>query len=87
MRITIETEAADMLVLNTTGADRDRREAIRRTDKRILFNALKNEVEFRIRLEQDSGTAAEQEADETYTMAELDAKLGRIADALEKLAK
>ncbi len=59
MKITIETEAADHLVLDTTGADKDRAEAIRRTDKRILFEALKGEAEFRIRLEQDSMTAAE----------------------------
>lgn len=63
MRITIETEAADELVLDTTGADRDRAEAIRRTDRRIFFNALKHEAEFRIRLEQEleleRGSAAE----------------------------
>ena len=58
MKITIETEAADALVLDTTGADRDRAEAIRRTDMRILFNALKHEAEFRIRLELESMTAA-----------------------------
>jgi hypothetical protein len=49
MKITIETEAADELVLVSTGAENDRAEAIRRTDRRELFEALKGEVEFRIR--------------------------------------
>ena len=53
MKITIETEAADELVLVSTGAENDRAEAIRRTDRRELFKALKGEVEFRIRLARD----------------------------------
>lgn len=48
MKITIETEAADELVLNWTGADKDRAEAIKQVDRRALFQALKGEVEFRI---------------------------------------
>lgn len=67
MRITVETASADMLVLNMSGADKDRAEAIRRTDRRVLFMALKGEVEFRIRLEQDSGTAAERQTKEGRT--------------------
>lgn len=51
VKITIETEAADELVLDTTGADKDRAEAVRLTDRRVLFQALKSEVEFRIRLD------------------------------------
>ena len=87
MKITIETEAADELVLNWTGADKDRAEAIRRMDMRIFFEALKGETESCIRHELERRSAAEQEADKAYTMAELDAKLGRIADALETLAR
>lgn len=49
MKITIETEAADEIVLVSAGAEKDRAEAIRRTDQRELFKALKGEVEFRIR--------------------------------------
>lgn len=49
MKITIETEATDEIVLVSTGAEKDRAEAIRRTDRRGLFKALKGEVEFRIR--------------------------------------
>ena len=67
MRITIETEAADALVLDTTGADRDREEAIRRTDRRILFDALKGETEFRIRQELERGSAARTENQEPGT--------------------
>ena len=50
MKITIETEATDELVLVSAGAEKDRAEAIRRTDQRELFKALKGEVEFRMRL-------------------------------------
>lgn len=53
MKITIETEAADGLVLNWTGADKDRAEAIKQVDRRALFKALKCEVEFRIDLERE----------------------------------
>lgn len=49
MKITIETEATDEIVLVSTGAEKDRTEAIQRTDRRGLFEALKGEVEFRIR--------------------------------------
>lgn len=54
MKITIETEAADGIVLVSTGAEKDRAEAIRRTDRRELFKALKGEVEFRIRLAREN---------------------------------
>ena len=81
MKITIETEAADELVLDTTGADRDREEAIRRTGKRILFDVLKGEVESCIRHE------LERRTDEAKADERIDAKLGRIADALERLAR
>lgn len=53
MKITIETEAADELVLNWTGAEKDRADAIKQVDRRALFQALKGEVEFRIDLERE----------------------------------
>lgn len=54
MKITIETESADEIVLVSTGAEKDRAEAIQRTDRRELFKALKGEVEFRIRLAREN---------------------------------
>lgn len=54
MKITIETESADEIVLVSTGAEKDRAEAILRTDRRGLFEALKGEVEFRMRLASES---------------------------------
>lgn len=54
MKITIETESADEIVLVSTGAEKDRAEAILRTDRRGLFEALKCEVEFRIRLAREN---------------------------------
>lgn len=54
MKITIETESADEIVLVSTGAEKDRAEAILRTDRRGLFEALKGEVEFRIRLAREN---------------------------------
>lgn len=54
MKITIETETSDEIVLVSTGAEKDREEAILRTDRRGLFEALKGEVEFRIRLEREN---------------------------------
>lgn len=56
MKITIETESEDEIVLVSAGAEKDRAEAIRRTDRRELFEALKGEVEFRIRLERENAT-------------------------------
>ena len=67
MKITIETEAADALVLDTTGADKDRAEAIRRTDKRILFAVLKGEAESFIRRELERRSAARTENQEPGT--------------------
>lgn len=52
MKITIETEAADEIVLVSTSAKKA--EAILRTDRRGLFKALKGEVEFRIRLAREN---------------------------------
>ena len=54
MKITIETEATDEIVLVSAGAEKDRAEAILRTDRRELFKALKGEVEFRIRLAREN---------------------------------
>lgn len=54
MKITIETESTDEIVLVSAGAEKDRAEAIRRTDRRELFKALKGEVEFRIRLAREN---------------------------------
>ena len=54
MKITIETEATDEIVLVSAGAEKDRTEAILRTDQRELFKALKGEVEFRIRLAREN---------------------------------
>lgn len=59
MKITIETEAADELVLVSEGADKDRAEAIKQVDRRALFQALKGEVEFRIRLDSERTNAGE----------------------------
>lgn len=53
MKITIETEAEDRIVLDRTGADKDRWEAIGRLVPRELFQAMKVEVEFRIDLERE----------------------------------
>lgn len=54
MKITIETESADEIVLVSTGAEKDRAESILRMDRRGLFEALKGEVEFRIRLAREN---------------------------------
>lgn len=49
MKITIETEATDEIVLVSAGANNDTNATIQKMDRDELFKALKGEVEFRIR--------------------------------------
>lgn len=50
MKITIETNKADEIVLVSASADNDTNAMIQKMDRGELFKALKGEVEFRMRL-------------------------------------
>ena len=50
MKITIETNRADDIVLVSASADGDTNATMQKMDRDELFKALKGEVEFRMRL-------------------------------------
>lgn len=52
MKITIETDKADEIVLVSASADKSA--MIQKTERGELFKALKGEIEFRIRLAREN---------------------------------